>query len=448
MRHIKKLLTVLLASLIILGVVVHVVGFEPTCRAVAQAGLLAFLAVGLLTLIFLTAQTAAWAALNRGIGHRIPFLTLMKAMCVGFAGNELTPLHIGGEPVKVVYVGRMTGLSYREIAGTVLLFKYLEALSFVVFLSLGAAVGIIGFKDILFHQDNVALAIWILAGVLLVLAACIALWISLSQRWTPLTACVTLALRLHIFRRFLARLRNRTRKTEEQCSRVFREEGRAVIPAFCCHIIAHAALLMKPAVFFYLGWRAQLSAPELGLLYLVYQLLLVVQITPSSVGTLDGGLLGVVALAQLSLSPPQCAAFLLCLRMWDAIIIPAGVIFASRTGADFFEDLWKSESKMHLLTRIRLLLGRPRRLFLHIFRPQYVRKQHALRKGECLRCGACCRMGIRCPDLSFDDKGTSLCKRYQRRRPPNCRNFPIDERDLADRDLVSPDKPCGFTFEQ
>ena len=446
MRHIKKLVVVLIASLIILGVVVHVVGFEDTCRAVAEAGAPAFLAVAVLTLIFLLAQTGAWAALNRGVGHRIPFLTLFKATIVGLAGNELTPLHIGGEPVKVLYVGRVTRLSYREIAGTVLLSKYLETLSFVVFLSLGATVGILGFRDILFHKENVYWAIWILIGVLAVLAACLALWVSLSQRWTPLTAIVTLGLKLRIFRRFFARLRNRTRKMEEQCARVFREEGGAVIPAFCCHLVAHAALLMKPAAFFYLGWHVRLTAPELGLLYLVYQLLLVIQITPSSVGTLDGGIFGVVALAQLPLSPPQCAALLLCLRAWDAIIIPAGVVIASKAGADFFDDLWRSESNITLWQRIKLLLGRPRRLFFHVFRAKYVEQQHAAREGQCRHCGACCHMGVRCPSLEFDAQGNSMCKRYDRYRSPNCRNFPIDHHDLADRDLVAPDSPCGYRF--
>lgn len=448
MRQLINLLAVLTASLIILGVVVYVVGFEPTWRAVAEAGPSAFLAVGILTLVFLAAQAAAWSALNRGVGHRIPFVTLLKAVCVGLAGNELTPLHIGGEPVKVVYVGRLTQLSYREIAGTVLLCKYLEALSFVVFLSLGAGVGIVGFRDVLFHRDNVALAVWILAAVVLILGLCIVLWISLANRWTPLTGLLTLVLRLRVFRRFVARVRNRTRKMEEQCSRVFREEGAAVIPAFLCHMLAHAALLLKPAAFFYFGWRIGLTAPQLALLYIVYQLLLVIQVTPSSVGTLDAGVLGVVALAQIQLLPEQCAAFLLCLRLWDAVIIPAGVVFATRTGADFFEQIWQSKSAIGLGQRTRLLLGRPRRLFLHVFRPKYVEHQISVRKGDCRRCGACCRMGARCPDLDFDEEGLSACKRYDRYRPPNCRNFPINELDLADRDIVDPDNPCGFRFEE
>ena len=42
--------------------------------------------------------------------------------------------------------------------------------------------------------------------------------------------------------------------------------------------------------------------------------------------------------------------------------------------------------------------------------------------------------------------GATYCAHYHL-RPPNCRIFPIDERDLADRDLVMPDVPCGYWFE-
>ncbi len=36
--------------------------------------------------------------------------------------------------------------------------------------------------------------------------------------------------------------------------------------------------------------------------------------------------------------------------------------------------------------------------------------------------------------------------RFHNLRPPNCRLFPIDERDLADRDMILPEQPCGFSF--
>ena len=98
--------------------------------------------------------------------------------------------------------------------------------------------------------------------------------------------------------------------------------------------------------------------------------------------------------------------------------------------------------------RLKLLWGRPRRFVLNHFRPGYVAAQLAKRRGECARCGACCQMGAYCRHLVYeDDTGLSACKRYDKFRSMNCRNFPIDERDLADRNLVFPDVPCGYYFE-
>jgi len=54
-------------------------------------------------------------------------------------------------------------------------------------------------------------------------------------------------------------------------------------------------------------------------------------------------------------------------------------------------------------------------------------------------------MGARCRHLEYEGD-LAACRRYDKYRSPNCRNFPIDERDLADRDVVNPDTPCGFCF--
>jgi hypothetical protein len=55
-------------------------------------------------------------------------------------------------------------------------------------------------------------------------------------------------------------------------------------------------------------------------------------------------------------------------------------------------------------------------------------------------------MGNRCRFLEFDADGLSGCRVYDKRLSPNCKTFPIDERDLADRDAIMPDRPCGYHF--
>jgi len=102
-----------------------------------------------------------------------------------------------------------------------------------------------------------------------------------------------------------------------------------------------------------------------------------------------------------------------------------------------------SFTKITSRVRLKLLCGSVRRLFVNVLRPGYVRASLAQRRGECRRCGACCQLVCRCCFFR-DDDGIPSCAIYDRYRFPNCSSFPVDGHDLADRDLISPDIPCGF----
>ncbi|MCD6384469.1 hypothetical protein J7M23_01705 [Candidatus Sumerlaeota bacterium] len=96
-------------------------------------------------------------------------------------------------------------------------------------------------------------------------------------------------------------------------------------------------------------------------------------------------------------------------------------------------------------TQLILAVGKLRRIYLSYFRRGYVNQQRARRLGECQRCSACCRFVFRCPFLVPDDKNGWRCSIHSR-RPRVCADFPIDERDIRERNLIMPDTPCGFRF--
>jgi hypothetical protein len=73
-----------------------------------------------------------------------------------------------------------------------------------------------------------------------------------------------------------------------------------------------------------------------------------------------------------------------------------------------------------------------------------VRASLARRTGACLRCGTCCRLVMECIFCS-ENKGLPACRSYHF-RTSNCRNFPLDTRDIADRNLVAPHSPCGYSW--
>jgi hypothetical protein len=105
-------------------------------------------------------------------------------------------------------------------------------------------------------------------------------------------------------------------------------------------------MFVRPLVFFYLGWKVKLSLAELGVLFIVGQMMLTVQFLPSGLGTMDGGIISVVALTGMALTVPQCAAFLLCVRFWDAVVVLLGMMLAARTGVGLFRKETKGAGRV------------------------------------------------------------------------------------------------------
>lgn len=101
-------------------------------------------------------------------------------------------------------------------------------------------------------------------------------------------------------------------------------------------------------------------------------------------------------------------------------------------------------SSLTFRERMTLGWGKVRRFYLAWFRPGYVRESLARRVGECHRTGACCHLMFTCPLL--DQKTEPVRCSIHEIKPRVCFLFPIDERDLRDRDIISPDVPCGFSF--
>jgi hypothetical protein len=87
--------------------------------------------------------------------------------------------------------------------------------------------------------------------------------------------------------------------------------------------------------------------------------------------------------------------------------------------------------------------GKFRRLyFIHFRRRRLDEVLLARRGGACRQCGACCQLGYVCYHYDPERRG---CRVYSH-RPTICRVFPIDEKDLIERDAVMPGTRCGFTF--
>lgn len=111
------------------------------------------------------------------------------------------------------------------------------------------------------------------------------------------------------------------------------------------------------------------------------------------------------------------------------------------------EALHVHASKYSWGARMAMTWGKVRRFLRGHLLPGSVKRAHGLRTDECARCGACCKLLLRCPYLTVDDDGFYSCEIHLT-RPKNCRIYPIDERCVSERDVVSPSTVCGYKFKK
>jgi len=105
------------------------------------------------------------------------------------------------------------------------------------------------------------------------------------------------------------------------------------------------------------------------------------------------------------------------------------------------------KKKNNPLEQLKLVKGKVRRFCL-AYTPEgraYINRMRKRRRGECKRCGYCCLLVHRCVFLKREN-GMAVCT-IHRLRPANCSIFPVDSRDIADRDQLAPHLPCGFFFQ-
>ena len=112
------------------------------------------------------------------------------------------------------------------------------------------------------------------------------------------------------------------------------------------------------------------------------------------------------------------------------------------------EILEEMSYKLSIRNRLLLWSGVKRRFLLYIFNKSFVKENISKRQGKCLQCGVCCKLAFtKCPYLKFGANGKSSCTKYNVYRMPNCEIFPIDGRDIKERDAIS-ETPCGYSFKQ
>lgn len=332
-RRLAGFLILSLLSIGAVGVILHYVGFDKTVTALGEAGVRAILGIICVSLLWLMFQTLAWDRLSRPVGHRVPLRTLFGGIFVGFVGSYLTPsMYVGGEPLRVAYVGHKRHLPYYQVAGTVLLAKYLEFIAFVLLVCGGTVVALVYYWDALadpaFSWVRGAMGF----GAAVLLSVLVLLIVALRGRHHPINAVVRWLIRRGLFARFLRRRRQRIRQMEDQIARTFNREGASAWAAFGLLCAGMGMIFLRPLVFFYFlkDESTIFTFPELCLIFTMTQFVVAIQVTPGSLGSYEAGTIGIFAI--LERGDHLALAYVMGLRIAEGLLLLAGMVFAARQG--------------------------------------------------------------------------------------------------------------------
>lgn len=321
-RGAMRLLVSAGAGLVALLVLAWWVDLPAAGRALGRAGIAGAGSMGLLCAAALGLHAAAWHLLLRAQGVRTGAATTGASFLMGNAVAWATPsLYLGGEPIRIWHIARVSGSLKRDVAATVVVHKFAEFAGFLTAFLVCAGAMVWSF-------DLPPALKWSavgLSGVLLL--AFLVLAGALLRRWPLVSGLIRRA------GPRWAGARDAARDMEERIGETMRERRGAF---FGCLALAGAPIVLvaaKPLVFFACLGRT-LSFPEVALLFVLTQLVLALQFTPGGLGVFEGGVIG--AFALIGIGGAEAMAYAAAQRIADAVLVGGGVALAIRGGAGAF----------------------------------------------------------------------------------------------------------------
>ncbi len=292
-------------------------------RAVGVGGLLAV--VGNVALSFF-AWTLSWFLLLRGAGIALPWKKVLSPMLAGSAVTYLTPsAYVGGEPVRVYWVAKETGVSLARVAATVLVERLLAGVSLLAFLALGGFFAFISPTMAPADKGAVGLGLGLMA-LFWVLGLVAFLgnrrWLSRSLgalgRWVP-------------GRGAWARLAQSAAAMEHQIHQVFARCPGHALAALLLQLLTVFLTYIRPQMFLYFARQALFTFPQLSLFFTLNVFIgAFLWLTPGGLGLADGGRAGVFRLLGIPVS--SAFAYNLLFRFVEFIQVGLGLYLLMRQG--------------------------------------------------------------------------------------------------------------------
>lgn len=308
--------------------VLRVYRFDVIVDQVAAVGwpcVAAYTATALLTWIV---PAFGWQILLRAEGVRASTWTLMKANMMGFVLNIVTPsLYLGGEPLKTYYVAGVTGASKRRVLATIIVSKFQEFVGLVGLMIIAVFV-FISSTEVLKKAHEVVLVV-----VALLFAAALMLWLyAIVGRLRPTIWVIDKIAKFKPMGKRLSRVRRKAVELEYRVHAAFVHRWKRFLVAQAVTLLSTVAMFVRPVVFvLFLGGSAQPHFYNICMIYIVLNVISMVQIVPGGLGMHEWGIAYYFDLISSTpyqdpvFTPETAMAYVLVSRFADAAFMLTGL---------------------------------------------------------------------------------------------------------------------------
>lgn len=270
----------------------------------------------------LVIQALSWNLLFTKNNYKVTFKSSLSAIFMGWATNFLTPsMYLGGEPIRAYALTRYSNIPFHRSLGSVFVHKFLEFVTFMIFIILSTIFVFRYYKNIL--DKNIQFVITITILFLLVCLFTVILAIYFKKRCFSFLA--NFMIRCKLLVKFLQKHMTKIKEMETSILEAFYKSYFHTTLSLLLMILFDILIFIRPILFFAF-LNKNLTLKELALLFLSTQLLQALQFTPGGIGILEGGTVGVLSL--IGIAPAQAIGYATFCRIGDFLIVSIGISLA------------------------------------------------------------------------------------------------------------------------
>lgn len=322
-KHWKKLVFI---GLIVLGIagfvaVPFIVGIEKTFACLGQLGWTGIGAFLLCSSLYMVIPAIGWKLLMHGAGHHVPYSSYLTANLMGFPLNYATPsLYLGGEPLKTIFIGNKHHILKRRVLATIIVSKFQE-LSGLALLIICATIAILWGTSALSHTEQVAL----ITATSIMAIALLALMIAFIGNFKPIVKLIDLLIRCRIFAMKLRELRSKAEEMEQIIHESFVKHWKTFLISMFITLFSAVSIFIRPALFFYFlnSDKGMPGITDLSIIFVLTQLISIIQIVPGNLGIWEGGTLWIFHLVNRP--DGEAVAFAIASRIADILFLVIGL---------------------------------------------------------------------------------------------------------------------------